>query len=197
MTNLFTVIANENDDNFIPTSREIFLRKAAKKLKEIERLEEKAKYHSLTREECEKINQKYFWSACFYPEEKKSPEKKKKNKKEEERKRKEEEMKRREKRKKEEELKRKEERKKEEDKKEEERKRKIIEILAKKTNTKINIEEEYRELLLLHNGNNNKTFRMLSLKYHPDKNVGKLEWANEMQKRLGVCKEIYSKMSEK
>jgi hypothetical protein len=187
MTNLFTVIEND-DDEFVPTSREKFLRKAAKKLNEIERLEEKGKYHVLTREECEKLNQKDFWWACLYNEklEPKKPsenknENKKKNKKEEERKRKEAEIKRREERKEEE-------RRKEEQKKEEDKKRKIVEILNKKTN---NIEEEYRELLLLHNGNNNKTFRMLSLKYHPDKNVGKLEWANEMQKKLGLCREKY------
>lgn len=190
MTNLFTVLEN-NDDNFVPTSREKFLKKAAKKMNEIERLEEKGKYHSLTREECEKLNQKNFWWACLYNEkleEKKPSENKKRNKKEEERKRKEAEIKRREERKEEE-------RKKEEQKKEEDKKRKILEILKKKTNKIINIEEEYRELLLLHNGNNNKTFRMLSLKYHPDKNVGKLEWATEMQKKLGVCKNIYDKLN--
>ena len=188
MTNPFIVIA-ENDDDFVPTSREKFLKKAAKKLNEIERLEEKGKYHSLTCEECEKLLKKDFWWACLYNEklskEKKPSENKKKNKKEEERKKKEIEIKRREDRKKEEEIK-------EEKRKEEERKRKILEILfAKKTNKKINVEEEYLELLLLHNGNNNKTFRVLSLKYHPDKNVGNLEWANEMQIKLGVCKEKY------
>lgn len=192
MTNPFTVFADENDDNFIPTSREKFLKKAAKKLNEIERLEEKAKYHSITREESEKLNQKDFWWTCLYNEhlEDKKPSEKKKNKKTEERKRKEELR--------EKERKKQEERKEQEIKKEEERKageikRKILEILEKKTNKKVNVEEEYRELLLLHNGNNNKTFRVLSLKYHPDKNVGKLEWANEMQKKLGVCKEIYDR----
>ena len=67
MTNPFTVFAEEND-NFIPTPREKFLKKAAKKLNEIERLEEKAKYHSITREECDKLNQKNFWWACLYNE---------------------------------------------------------------------------------------------------------------------------------
>ena len=164
MTNPFNVFADENDDNFIPTSREKFLKKAAKKLNEIERLEEKAKYHSITHEESEKLNQKDFWWTCLYNEhlEEKKPSEKKKNKKTEER-------------------------------KAGEIKRKILEILEKKTNKKVNVEEEYRELLLLHNGNNNKTFRVLSLKYHPDKYVGKLEWANEMHKKLGVCKEIYDR----
>jgi len=188
MTNPFIVISEENDDNFVPTTREKFLKKAAKKLNEIERLEEKAKYHSLTREECDKLNQKDFWWACLYnknPEKPSENKNKKKNKKEVERKRKEAEIKRREERKEDERIK-------EEKRREEERKRKILEILlAKKTNKKVNIEEEYLDLLLLHDGNNNKTFRVLSLKYHPDKNVGNLEWANEMQKKLGVCKEKY------
>ena len=188
MTNPFTVIA-ENDDDFVPTTREKFLRKAAKKLNEIERLEEKGKYHSLTREECEKLNQKDFWWACLYDDTPKKPSEKKKNKKEEERKRKEAEIKRREERKEEE-------RKKEEKRKEEDKKRKILEILERKKNKKINVEEEYQELLLLYNGNNNKTFRILSLKYHPDKNVDNLEWANEMQKKLGVCKEKYDNLKQ-
>jgi hypothetical protein len=79
MTNLFTVIEND-DEEFVPTSREKFLRKAAKKLNEIERLEEKGKYHVLTREECEKLNQKDFWWACLYNE-KLEPKKPSENKK--------------------------------------------------------------------------------------------------------------------
>ena len=65
--NIFSAIA-ENDDDFKITPREKFLKKAAKKLNEIERLKEKGKYHSLTAEECEKLGQEDFWNACLYEE---------------------------------------------------------------------------------------------------------------------------------
>jgi hypothetical protein len=65
--NIFSVIA-ENDDDFKITPREKFLKKAAKKLNEIERLKEKGKYHSLTIEECNKLLKEDFWNACFYEE---------------------------------------------------------------------------------------------------------------------------------
>ena len=226
--NIFSAIA-ENDDDFKITPREKFLKKAAKKLNEIERLKEKGKYISLTAEECAKLLKEGFWQSCLYEEpehlkpnikeerkQKKEAEKIKKQteakeaerrafeeyqqrKKEEEQKRKEEEQKRKEeeKKQKEEEQKQKEEeqkRKEEEQKqKEEERKRKKQE---KKTNKKINrdsigLEDEYKNLLLLQHGNNNKTFRILSLKYHPDKNVGRQTWASEMQKQLGEFREKY------
>ena len=79
-------------------------------------------------------------------------------------------------------------------KREEDKKRKNLE---KKINKKIKrdskqLENEYRNLLLLYHGNNNKTFRILSLKYHPDKNVDRIPWANEMQKKLGYFREIFS-----
>jgi hypothetical protein len=88
---------------------------------------------------------------------------------------------------------RKEEEQKEKMRKEEERKRKFLD---KKTNKKINrdvkrLEDEYKNLLLLHNGNNDKTFRILSLKYHPDKNVGRQTWASEMQKQLGEFRDKF------
>jgi len=204
--NIFSAIA-ENDEEFKITSRESFLRKAAKKMKEIERLKEKGKYHSLTKEECEKLAQEDFWEACLYEEPSKSNIKEeRKRKKEEEKLKKQEVNKKREeefrrayeenKKKLEEEHKKREEMKKEEERKrlEEERKRKFLE---KKTHKKIKkdskgIEDEYKNLLLLHNGNNDKTFRILSLKYHPDKNVGRQIWASEMQKQLGEFREKYS-----
>jgi hypothetical protein len=64
--NIFSVIA-ENDD-FKITPREKFLKKTAKKLNEIERLKEKGKYHSLTKEECEKLGQEDFWNAFLQEE---------------------------------------------------------------------------------------------------------------------------------
>lgn len=190
-TNIFSTIA-ENDDDFKITPREKFLKKAAKKLNEIERLKEKGKYHSLTIEECEKLLKEDFWKACLYEEPlKPNLTEERKRKKEEERRVYDEYKKKME----EEERKRKEEEQREKMRKEEdERKRKFLD---KKTNKKINrdvkrLEDEYRNLLLLHNGNNDKTFRLLSLKYHPDKNVDRITWASEMQKQLGEIREKFS-----
>jgi len=202
--NIFSVIA-ENDDDFKITPREKFLKKAAKKLNEIERLKEKGKYHSLTAEECAKLGQEDFWNECLLEKEPSKP-----NMKEEQKRKKEDEKMKKQELKKEEETrvyeeykkkmeenerKRKEEEQKEKMRKEEEaRKRKFLD---KKTNKKINrdvkrLEDEYRNLLLLHHGNNDKTFRLLSLKYHPDKNVGRQTWASEMQKQLGEFRDKYS-----
>ena len=199
--NIFSTIA-ENDDDFKITPREKFLKKAAKKLNEIERLKEKGKYHSLSLEECEKLLKEDFWQACLYEEpesdkpnikeerKRKKEEEKMKKKAEERRVYEEQEQKWREeqKRKEEQEKMQREEQKKREN--EEARKRKKQEKKARK-NAK-GLEEEYRDLLLLHHGNNDKTFRLLSLKYHPDKNVGRTIWANEMQQKLGVYREKYS-----
>ena len=204
--NLFSTIA-EMDEDFKITSRESFLRKASKKMKEIEILKEKGKYHSLTVDECLKLEKEYFWKAYLYEE----PETSKPNIKEERKRKKQEEQKRKkqeEQKQKEEEQKQKEEEHKrkieeeEKQKREEEQKRKEEEKKRKKQEKKdkkikqngksLSLEEEYRNLLLLHHGNNNKTFRLLSLKYHPDKNVGRQTWANEMQKKLVDCREMFS-----
>jgi len=200
--NIFSAIA-ENDDDFKITPREKFLKKAAKKLNEIERLKEKGKYHSLTIEECEKLLKEDFWNACLQEdteplkpnlkEERKRKKEEEKMKKQEEERRVYEEYK---KKMEEKERKRKEEEQKEKMRKEEEaRKRKFLD---KKTNKKIKrdskgLEDEYKNLLLLHHGNNDKTFRILSLKYHPDKNVDRQTWSNEMQRQLGEIREKYNK----
>jgi len=187
--NIFSAI-EVNDDDFKITPREKFLKKAAKKLNEIERLKEKGKYHSLTKEECAKLGQEDFWNACLYEDT--EPEPLKPNMKEERKRKKEEE-----KMKKEEEERRvyEEYKKKleenEKKQKEEQRKRKNQEKKAKKNGK--HLEEEYRNLLLLHHGNNDKTFRLLSLKYHPDKNVGRQTWVSEMQKQLGEIREKCNK----
>ena len=200
--NIFSAIA-VNDDDFKITPREKFLKKAAKKLNEIERLKEKGKYHSLTAEECTKLGQEDFWNACLYEEPEKSSMKEERKLKKEEEKRKKKEEERRvyeeyKKKMEENERKRREEEQKEKIRKEEEQKRKVEQERKRKNQEKKakkngkHLEEEYRDLLLLHHGNNDKTFRLLSLKYHPDKNVGRTIWANEMQKRLGECREKYS-----
>ena len=204
--NIFTAIA-ENDDDFKITPREKFLKKAAKKLNEIERLKEKGKYHSLTIEECLKLGQEDFWKSCFYEEPDKPNMKEERKRKKEEEKMKKQELKKEEERRvydeykkkmEENERKRKEEEQNEKMRKEEEQKRKVEQERKRKNQEKKakkngkTLEEEYKNLLLLHHGNNDKTFRLLSLKYHPDKNVGRQIWAKEMQKRLGECRDKFS-----
>jgi len=46
------------------------------------------------------------------------------------------------------------------------------------------LQTEYIALLKKHSLNNSKTFRLVSLKYHPDKNLGNREWAENQQKKL-------------
>jgi hypothetical protein len=49
------------------------------------------------------------------------------------------------------------------------------------------------EALYRQNNDVNKTFRKLSVKYHPDKNIGKQEWAEAKQKELTNIRDHYSK----
>lgn len=51
------------------------------------------------------------------------------------------------------------------------------------------LEFEYRTLLQLHDNKNDKTFRVLSKKYHPDKNFENKSWAEEQQKQLQQIRE--------
>ena len=49
------------------------------------------------------------------------------------------------------------------------------------------------EALFHKNNDVNKTFRKLSMKYHPDKNIGKKQWAEAKQKELTNIRDDYSK----
>ena len=49
---------------------------------------------------------------------------------------------------------------------------------------------EFNTLNQIHQ-NPDKTFRILSLKYHPDKNIGKEEWATAMQQHLVNVKDLF------
>jgi hypothetical protein len=51
------------------------------------------------------------------------------------------------------------------------------------------LELEYYSLLEKHENNNDKTFRVLSKKYHPDKNLDKKDWAEKQQKQLAEIRE--------
>ena len=53
------------------------------------------------------------------------------------------------------------------------------------------IQDEFEELLRI-NSNIDKTFRQLSIKYHPDKNLHKKQWADTMQKELGRLRDTYA-----
>jgi hypothetical protein len=49
------------------------------------------------------------------------------------------------------------------------------------------------DALYRQNNDVNKTFRKLSVKYHPDKNIGKQEWSEAKQKELTNIRDHYSK----
>jgi hypothetical protein len=49
---------------------------------------------------------------------------------------------------------------------------------------------EFNTLNQIHQ-NPDKTFRLLSLKYHPDKNIGRDEWATAMQQHLVNVKDLF------
>ena len=53
------------------------------------------------------------------------------------------------------------------------------------------LEKEYLSLLIENNNDNGKTFRMMSRKYHPDKNLDKKKWAEEKQKQLQNIRSKY------
>lgn len=52
------------------------------------------------------------------------------------------------------------------------------------------LQTEYIALLKKHSLNNSKTFRLMSLKYHPDKNLGNREWAENQQKELSDIRDL-------
>ena len=54
------------------------------------------------------------------------------------------------------------------------------------------IQDEFEDLFCKNN-NVDKTFRQLSIKYHPDKNPDKKQWAETMQKELGGVRDAYTK----
>jgi hypothetical protein len=56
------------------------------------------------------------------------------------------------------------------------------------------IEVEYIELLKKNNNNNDKTFRTLSKKYHPDMNLNNTAWAEENQKKLVEIRDSFQIM---
>jgi len=55
------------------------------------------------------------------------------------------------------------------------------------------LEKEYLSLLVENKNDNGKTFRIMSRKYHPDKNLDNKKWAEEKQKQLENIRSKYDK----
>ena len=55
------------------------------------------------------------------------------------------------------------------------------------------LEKEYSSLLVENKNDNCRTFRMMSRKYHPDKNLDNKKWAEEKQKQLENIRSKYDK----
>ncbi len=73
--------------------------------------------------------------------------------------------------------------------KEKEREKEKLRLRIMQSIAKSELEKEWSLKLLDNNNNVNKTFKMLSLKYHPDKNPNKILWAVEQQKTLNSIRE--------
>jgi colicin import membrane protein len=216
------------DDDYKIEDREKEIKKAKKKLNEIEKLKQKS---SLTDEEQSKLSREQYYRDIVDPKPiiykpsikeqeiaakkklKKEAEKARveadKLKKEAEKARLEEEKKqtKAEKARLEAERKRKEaereaereaKREKESKKKEQEREAKREKESKKKEEEKIHmlkslnnndLAKEWQTTLIKNEYNVNKTFRLMSLKYHPDKNLEKILWAHEKQRELNTLKE--------
>ena len=211
-TNIFKNlrIIEDEDSNDVNMDR-----KATKKLREIESLKNKDK-KDLTDSEKEKISKEQYWKNILDPvkesikesikDTKKRLKKEKERDKIKQRRRREKEIILEEDCKKREEEERKRQKEREERyeeykrREEEERERREEEEYTRQQEEHIKqkeyypIELEYKQILKEFCGNLGKTFRKCSLKYHPDRNIGNEELANENQKKL---LEIHEKFSRK
>ena len=173
---------NHLDDDFV-TGTNNERRKAEKKLKEIQNLLKKTSH---TKEELDKLATEQHWKDIIdwidNPKKMEETQKTIKNR-----------LKRkREKEKREREL---EEIRKRREKEAEEQKRRYQEYRKQRQ------EEEFREhqelwsefdTMYRQNNDVNKTFRKLSVKYHPDKNIGKKQWSEAKQQELTNIRDHYS-----
>ena len=211
MTNIFSVFSDNEDDCEVQVSCGNPVKKALKKLKEIQALKEKDP-SVLNQEELDKVKKEAYWRG-FLPnnddnkpqhpskEERKAAKLKKK---EEQRQKLEREQRRQqnEQRQQEEEQKR---RKKEQEKKDItmnewrsnpdgiKRRLKIEVDRLCNSNAALNpnLDEEFHVAYVKYDNNVNKAFRQLSMKYHPDKNPC---GSQDEQKYLGIVKEAYLKV---
>ena len=186
--NIYKNLKSDECDDDISTTTQNEKRKASKKLREIEILERKGK-ESLTEAEIEKVKMKQKWTNILYPIQKdiKSPNEECKTKQQARRIQKEKEAERRER---------------EAERREKERirhekirqEKEQANRLARMLNESESILEEEFIYELAKNGNNvNRAFRLLSLKYHPDRNINKekIEDSIETQKLLGNIRDKY------
>ena len=211
--------ANFQTDEFDGTSSDAKIntevRKAHKKLREIDVLKKK---EVKTKEELDKIQMEMHWLSILFPNEEKAVDegveqrKRKQQKRHDEkerakeRKRKAEEIaneRRREEERKREELRQEREEREERDQSRKERdqsrkerdqsrkERQQIEASVFMNPMERRIEKEFVQLLSENDNNVNKVFRLLSLKYHPDKHLDDKSGAEEIQKILGNVKEMY------
>ena len=196
--------------------REKVVKKANKKLNEIDKLKKKSE---LTTEEREKISKELYYRNIVdpksivpeYSEKQKQQIEKKRLKKEKEAIR-EAEKQEREAEKKEREARKEAEKKEREARIEAEKKerearieaekeakreaeKKALEIIIKLLSQN-ELKNEWIKTLSENNNNINKAFRLMSLKYHPDKNTNKI-WAEEKQKELNTLKELEIKRQTK
>jgi hypothetical protein len=138
------------------------LKKAVKKLKEIERLKQKM---NPSPEEIAKLNTESFWRNIVSPKPSHRGDSDKKNTKH---------------------------MRKEAARLEKERKERREQYVKKFKHITDEFELEFCNMMHETNYDVNKTFRLLSFKYHPDKNIGKKEWAEAKQKLLLDCKEKFA-----
>jgi len=181
-TNRFSALEVDDEITVIDT-----IRKAAKKLKEIERLKQKSSH---TQEEITKINTEMFWRNILSPPAPKPNQESEKRKarrakEDEERARaKEAKAKEDEERARAKEAKARTEKERAKNQKQE-RRNYFIDNLSDP------VEIEYWETMKKNGHNIEKTFRFLSKKYHPDRNFGRQEWSEKMQKHLFTVKEKF------
>jgi len=209
-TNIFKNlrIIEDEDSNDVNIER-----KATKKLREIESLKNKEK-KDLTDSEKEKISKEQYWKDILDPVKESIKESIKDTKKRLKKEKEKEKIKERRRREKERILEEERKRQKERDERFEEYKRQYKERERREEEERERYEEEeererqeqyikqkeyyqieleYKQNLKEFGGNLGKTFRKCSLKYHPDRNIGNEELANENQKKLLEIHEKYSK----
>jgi hypothetical protein len=172
----------ELDPDEILADTSVSRKKAEKKLREIDSL--KKKKGELTKEEIEKVASEQYWQRIVSPlpstgEEKKANPKQKRTKAARKKKEADERENQRQ------EYQKREYQKREEHQNQQQRKRSFDEM---QSNTKSKLDYmfvlgEFHALNRTHQ-NIDKVFRLLSIKYHPDKNIGRDEWATAMQQHL-------------
>ena len=199
MSNRFSALESDELLEDTSTSHKNVLKKAEKKLREIELLKKKKEHCDLSKEEAEKVASEEFWQRIVSPVPKQENSGETKNKKKREQRKKREEEEREHQR---QEYKRQREQEREQEQEQRRREQERYEQQSKKrtfiemqSNTKSKLDYmfvlgEFNTLNQIHQSVD-KTFRILSLKYHPDKNIGRDEWATAMQQHLVNVKDLF------